>query len=82
MDHGKQLQSNFDTYPIECSSPGEIRLINSHGIRGNEGRVEICFKGQWGTVCDDSWDNHDAEVVCKQLGYRTEGIPYYYSLQN
>jgi len=48
-----------------------VRLTGSDV--SSEGRVEICFNNQWGTVCDDDWDTTDATVVCRQLSY-TRGV--------
>ena len=51
---------------------GTVRLAG--GSLSNEGRVEICQSGEWKTVCDNNWSDNEARVVCRQLGYLTQGV--------
>ena len=56
-----------------------MRLMD--GVSGNEGRVEVCVSGGWGTVCHYGWDTPDAMVVCRQLRLPSTGIVSLYILK-
>ena len=47
-----------------------VTLRLAGGRDASEGRVEMLYNGEWGTICDDDWNNKAGLVVCRQLGYR------------
>ena len=80
-------QNEHQTRPLNCPTSlfpaaasldcinGALRLVD--GEEDDQGRVEFCLGGHWGTVCADNfWDSTDAQVVCRQLGYENPAGDY------
>lgn len=71
---------NFYFESFSVCDDGELRIVDYSETRTNssygsmEGSVEICISNTYGGICDTFWDNLDALVVCKQLGFSTNGI--------
>lgn len=55
-------------------SDSDVRLVD--GSSPSEGRLELFYSGEWGTVCSASFTIVEANVVCRQLGY-SGALTYY-----
>jgi len=51
------------TYPV--------RLVEGSDMNAAQGRLEVLYNGQWGSVCDDGFSMADASVACRQMGFGT-----------
>uniref|UniRef100_A0A9J7Y4W7 Soluble scavenger receptor cysteine-rich domain-containing protein SSC5D n=1 Tax=Cyprinus carpio carpio TaxID=630221 RepID=A0A9J7Y4W7_CYPCA len=60
----EDFQLHYKDAGVICQSL--VKMVN--GTNSCSGRVEVFFDGQWGTVCDDGWDQSDAAVVCREMG--------------
>ncbi|CAI8023636.1 Scavenger receptor cysteine-rich domain superfamily protein [Geodia barretti] len=45
-----------------------IRFFNGRE-NDTQGLIEVYYQGEWRSVCDDYWTDHDAKVACEQLGF-------------
>ena len=64
-------KSNFNFNTLALCQDGDVRLAG--GSYNNIGRIDLCINGTWGTICSNTFDNKDASVVCRQLGYSSYG---------
>lgn len=49
----------------------DLRLVDSSSTNVEGGRLEVYYRGEWGTVCDstNSFGQAEADLVCRILGF-------------
>ena len=57
---------------LDCNH-GDIRINPYNTYTKLMGHVEVCINGSRGSICSDHFDDSDAKVVCRQLGYSPFG---------
>lgn len=69
---------------VFCPEEGTVCTTGEMKLGGNtpdsqDGRLEICLNNEWGTVCDDSWDERGVNLVCSKLFGESSGKSLSYS---
>ena len=57
---------------VEVSDVGISQILLA-ASGGRLGRVEVCVNGSRVGISGDSWDNEEASVLCRQLGFSQYG---------
>uniref|UniRef100_A0AAY4ET66 Lysyl oxidase homolog n=1 Tax=Denticeps clupeoides TaxID=299321 RepID=A0AAY4ET66_9TELE len=58
------------TSPSPALKTGRLKFrLTGYPRKHNEGRIEVFYKDEWGTICDDDFSLANAHVLCRQLGF-------------
>ena len=63
----KKNEQDFFVYFSDELPTVPVRLVG--GSNANEGRIEVFFNNVWGSVCMNGFNEKEAGVVCRQLGF-------------
>lgn len=67
---------------LDALVPVTLSVRVQEGTEPYNGRIEVMYNGEWGTICNMGWDLNDARVFCRQLGYvdvTATGLVSYYN---
>lgn len=48
-------------------------IVLFSGTTDSDGQVGVCINNSYATICDDFWDEVNAQVVCRQIGLNGSG---------
>ncbi|PIO26579.1 hypothetical protein AB205_0143410 [Aquarana catesbeiana] len=59
------------TPPTSHSNPNSGLKFRLAGFprKHNEGRIEVFYNQEWGTICDDDFTMENAHILCRHLGF-------------
>ncbi|XP_061172005.1 deleted in malignant brain tumors 1 protein-like [Saccostrea echinata] len=80
---GNQSCSHSDDAGVGCT-PTAIGYHNvrlSDGENPGMGRLEVFYNGQWGSFCQDNWNQNNTDVVCKMMHYSSGDFSFYNASQ-
>ena len=62
------------TQQLQAVTTNNYRLVGPEAETFGCGRMEVLHNGQWGSICDDGFNQHNAIVACLSLNMGV-GVP-------